>query len=104
VPDEDLYEQGIWPSEFNVDHKHTFTICKARSWSPVSINLTDLLASVADSAAALRIEQLHLTFMANQPRMDQTLNPVSECAIEIVLQKRLEAKRRSDSSYTVVER
>ena len=27
VPDEDLYEQGTWPSTFNTDHKMTFTIC-----------------------------------------------------------------------------
>lgn len=42
VPDEDLYEQGVWPSRFNADHKWTFTIAKHRSWSPVSINLLDL--------------------------------------------------------------
>jgi len=38
-----MYERGIWPSKGNADHKHTFTICKDRSWSPVSINLIDLL-------------------------------------------------------------
>ena len=43
VPDEDLYEQGFWPSRFNPDHKWTFTIAKHHSWSPVSINLLDLV-------------------------------------------------------------
>jgi SAM-dependent methyltransferase len=43
VPDEDLYEQGFWPSRFNRDHKWTFTIAKSTSWSPVSINLLDLV-------------------------------------------------------------
>jgi SAM-dependent methyltransferase len=43
VPDEDLYEQGYWPSRFNADHKWTFTIAKHSSWSPVSINLFDLV-------------------------------------------------------------
>lgn len=43
VPDEDLYECGNWPSKFNTDHKRTFTPSKYRSWSPVSINCTDLL-------------------------------------------------------------
>jgi SAM-dependent methyltransferase len=38
VPDEDLYEQGYWPSIFNEDHKATFTIEKETSWSPVSHN------------------------------------------------------------------
>lgn len=42
VPDEDLYEQGVFPSRFNPDHRATFTISKARSWSPVSINVLDL--------------------------------------------------------------
>jgi SAM-dependent methyltransferase len=43
VPDEDLYEQGVWPSMFNSDHKHTFTISKTNSWSPVSINIRDMV-------------------------------------------------------------
>lgn len=42
VPDEDLYEQGVFPSRFNGDHKATFTLSKARSWSPVSHNVLDL--------------------------------------------------------------
>lgn len=36
VPDEDLYEQGFWPSRFNNDHKATFIIKTDKSWSPVS--------------------------------------------------------------------
>jgi SAM-dependent methyltransferase len=42
VPDEDLYEQGVFPSRFNSDHKATFTISKERSWSPVSVNIREL--------------------------------------------------------------
>jgi SAM-dependent methyltransferase len=49
VPDEDLYEQGVWPSMFNSDHKSTFTICKKNSWSPVSINLKEVLTGLAKS-------------------------------------------------------
>ena len=45
VPEEDLYEQGIWPSVFNKDHKATFTLKKGRSWSPVSFNVENLIAS-----------------------------------------------------------
>jgi SAM-dependent methyltransferase len=48
VPDEDLYEQGFWPSRFNRDHKWTFTIAKRASWSPVSVNLLDLARSLPD--------------------------------------------------------
>ena len=42
VPDEDLYEQGRFPSRFNSDHKATFTISKKRSWSPRTHNLLDM--------------------------------------------------------------
>jgi hypothetical protein len=45
VPDEDFYEQGWWPSLFNHDHKHTFTL-NERSWSPVSINVRKLIESL----------------------------------------------------------
>ena len=42
VPDEDLYEQGLFPSRYNGDHKATFTIAKKQSWSPRSFNVLDL--------------------------------------------------------------
>jgi len=46
VPDEDLYEQGVFPSQFNPDHKATFTISKSKSWSPKSFNVFDLAKSL----------------------------------------------------------
>jgi SAM-dependent methyltransferase len=46
VPDEDLYEQGVFPSRFNPDHKSTFTISKAKSWSPKSVNVLELAQSL----------------------------------------------------------
>ncbi|KAB0672326.1 methyltransferase domain-containing protein [Oryzomonas sagensis] len=49
VPDEDLYEQGVFPSRFNPDHKATFTISKTKSWSPVSMNILDLALSLPQS-------------------------------------------------------
>ena len=39
VPHEDLYEQFNWPSIFNGDHKATFRMGTADSWSPVSIDI-----------------------------------------------------------------
>ncbi|MDB5763832.1 MAG: methyltransferase family protein [Herminiimonas sp.] len=50
VPDEDLYEQGSFPSTFNPDHKHTFTIGKKKSWSPNSINVFDLCKSLENGS------------------------------------------------------
>jgi SAM-dependent methyltransferase len=43
VPDEDLYEQGCWPSRFNPSHRWSFTAHKSRSWCPRSLNLADLI-------------------------------------------------------------
>lgn len=48
VPDEDLYEQGMFPSQFNTDHKWTFTISKRKSWSSKSVNVLDLINSLDD--------------------------------------------------------
>jgi SAM-dependent methyltransferase len=59
VPDEDLYEQGIFPSRFNRDHKATFTLSKARSWSPVSINVLDLARSLPNSQLVSLVLQDH---------------------------------------------
>lgn len=93
IPDEDLYEQGVWPSTFNDDHKHTFTIFKQTSWSPVSINLTTLLASLSAPVEIKKIELMDATFryQLNQrigvERFDQTRTAVGECAIEFVLKK-----------------
>jgi len=88
VPDEDLYEQGVFPSTFNRDHKHTFTIWKAASWSAASINLVDLLSGLGAQAQVLKVELLDATFRFGLPRYDQTSTPVGECAIEFVVRKR----------------
>jgi SAM-dependent methyltransferase len=46
VPDEDLYEQGAWPSLFNTDHKATFNLGKSKSWSPVSLDIEALIRAL----------------------------------------------------------
>jgi SAM-dependent methyltransferase len=48
VPDHDLYEQKIWPSIFNKDHKHSFTITSQKNFSSAPINLVSLLKSIPD--------------------------------------------------------
>lgn len=88
VPDEDLYEQGVFPSTFNDDHKWTFTIAKAQSWSPKSVNLTDLIARFADQVSVQKIEVLDAGYFFSAPRMDQTMLTTGEGAIEFVLRKR----------------
>ena len=92
VPDEDLYEQGVWPSTFNGDHKRTFTIWNQRfkgSWSPVSVNVVDLIKLVGGKPLSIRL--LESTFIRGIPRCDQT-GAAGECAIEFVVRKLPEGK------------
>jgi hypothetical protein len=46
VPEENLYELGQWPSIFNADHKWTFRKGGATSWSPVSLDVIELVAKL----------------------------------------------------------
>ena len=92
VPDEDLYEQGIFPSTFNRDHKWTFTAFKTESWSPKSVNVLDLVRGLGSDAELVRMEQLSATYRFDLPRFDQTLTPVGECGIEFVIRKRPSAE------------
>ena len=89
VPDEDLYEQGTFPaSAANRDHRHTFTIWKARSWSPASINVLDLVPALGPRAQVVRLALLESTYRYALPSFDQSLTPVAECGIELVVRKR----------------
>ncbi len=99
VPDEDLYEQGVFPSTFNDDHRWTFTVHKVRSWSARSVNLMELLAEFSDRAQVLKIEQLDATYRFGLPRVDQTLTPVAECALEFILRKRPASELASSGRY-----
>jgi SAM-dependent methyltransferase len=89
VPDEDLYEQGVWPSRFNSDHKSSWTIDKETSWSPVSVNMLDLVRHVRAKARAIRIEQIDHGYrqQLRAYAIDQTRTPLTEAAIEVVLRK-----------------
>lgn len=49
VPEENLYEQGIWPSIFNSDHKATFRLDRPTSWSPVSYDIRELASTLPDA-------------------------------------------------------
>jgi hypothetical protein len=88
IPDEDLYEQGVFPSTFNNDHKSTWTILKEKSWSPVSVNLIELLYQFRSEIEVLKMELVNGSFNYNLPRIDQTYHSISECAIEFIVRKR----------------
>lgn len=87
VPDEDLYEQGTFPSAFNRDHKHTFTIHKQTSWCAHSINVLSLFNVLGPQARPEKIELLDATYRFGLPHYDQTATPVGECAIEFIVRK-----------------
>lgn len=88
VPDEDLYEQGVFPSTYNPDHKWTFTVFKARSWSEKSRNLIELLAQLGPAADLRKVECLDSTYLYGLPRFDQTMTPIGEAGVEFVVRKR----------------
>jgi len=90
VPDEDLYEQGNWPSKFNGDHKLTFTIGKTRSWSPVSFNVIDLVRELLADVEPLSIALLDhgYRYGLQESGLDQTRTPMAEAGIEMILAKR----------------
>jgi SAM-dependent methyltransferase len=88
IPDEDLYEQGVWPSNHNPDHKTSWTISKDQSWSPVSINLLEFLYQYKDKVEILKVELINQAFMYGVQRFDQTYHSIAECAIEFIVRKR----------------
>lgn len=87
VPDEDMYEQGVWPSTFNHDHKSTFTPFKHRSWSPVSVNVLTLLQTLPGTFSIEKIERLTHSHMPLAERFDQTRTAFAESGIEIIIRK-----------------
>ncbi|OAN53724.1 SAM-dependent methyltransferase [Paramagnetospirillum marisnigri] len=92
VPDEDMYEQGFWPSRYNLENRWTFTVFKTKSWSPVSVNLVDAVRVLGAQADIRRLEVMASGYRHTLPRFDQTLTPVAECAIELVVRKRPQAE------------
>jgi SAM-dependent methyltransferase len=89
LPDEDMFEQGNWPSAYaGADHITSWTIKKNQSWCPASINVVDFLSEFADSVEILKIEKLDSTYLYNIEAIDQTRTPIGECAIEVVLRKK----------------
>jgi SAM-dependent methyltransferase len=99
VPDEDMYEQGVFPSTFNGDHKWTFTPHKAPSWSPRSINVLSLLQRLGPGLEVIKVESIHGSYdWQATERHDQT-GGAAECAIEIVLRKRPSQELRDGGRF-----
>jgi SAM-dependent methyltransferase len=87
VPDEDLYEQGVFPSQWNDDHKWTFTVWKSKSWSCKSVNVAEMISSLSDCCVK-RVGVIDSGYDYSVESMDQTcLN--AEAFIEVVLYKKM---------------
>lgn len=89
VPDEDLYEQGVFPSRFNSDHKFSFTISKSKSWSKKSINVTSLFKGLKNHKVVyLNLCDTNYDY-SSPSNVDQTADRRKgvEVSIEFVVQK-----------------
>lgn len=87
VPDEDLYEQGVWPSRWNPDHRTTWTIYKSQSWSPVSRNLAEEVGRLPNGQIKY-IKLLDHVYNYGVSGMDQS-EGIGEVGIEVVVVKAL---------------
>jgi SAM-dependent methyltransferase len=85
VPDEDLYEQGFWPSRYNGDHKFSYTLSKNDD-RPHSLNLLDLISDLPNHKLIYaRIIDTNYRYDLHAP-IDQTLGD-AEAGCEIVVKK-----------------
>ena len=87
IPDEDLYEHGLWPSVHNLDHHWSFTIAKNPSTLPQSIQIIDLVSHFTYAIECERLSLLKDYFDPDGGLADQTLGK-AECAIEFVWRKK----------------
>ena len=90
VPDEDLYEQGQFPSIFNKGHKRSFSIHKEESWSGKQCNIIDVIDKI-DEASCRKIELVDTNYNYSLigTGVDQTIQFVDgvEANIEVILRK-----------------
>jgi len=92
VPDEDLYEQGVFPSRWNADHKYTFSIFKHASWSRKSVNVFSLFRRLVNFEV-LRVIRVDTDYDYSLRGVDQTMEPYkAEAFIEVVIRKTTFAK------------
>jgi ubiquinone/menaquinone biosynthesis C-methylase UbiE len=88
IPEEQMYEQNQWPSQYNSDHKWSFTL-NPISKMPKSINVMTFLQSIhiESNVSIEKIEVIRDFYYEGYPPQDQTLHPCIESAIEFVLRK-----------------
>lgn len=89
IPDEDMYEHGVWPSIFNSDHKWSFRLQGLNQKLPKTIEIFDLISKAFPIVSCERVIKLLDGYNPDFPsNVDQTLGE-AECAIEFVLKKQI---------------
>jgi len=90
VSDEDLYEQGNFPSIFNNSHKKTFSIYKQLSWSGKHYNLLDIIQKLNNvTCRKIELVDSNYDYSLYGKGVDQTYNFADgvEACIEVILKK-----------------
>lgn len=85
VPEEYLYEHGMWPSRFNGDHKWSFSIGKTKHNMTPHINVMEMLQGY-HNIDVHKIELIDDFFDSTIPS-DQTRSVTTECSIEFIIKK-----------------
>lgn len=87
VPEEKMYERGIWPSKSNSDHKWSFVIGHSRHSMSKSISILEFLYRFSEIDVE-KIELISDFYDARKAHIDQTAGKsITECAIEFVVRK-----------------
>lgn len=77
VPHEDLYEQGVWPSRFNSDHKCTFRVGGETKFSPVSYDISQLIAHLPQAEIVdVQLQDQGYNYELMSPKPGSANNPL----------------------------
>ena len=85
VPEEYLYEHGMWPSRFNSDHKWSFSIGGSKHSMAQHIDVMIMLQGHQD----ISVQKIELIDDFFDPTItsDQTRSVTTECSIEFIIKK-----------------
>jgi SAM-dependent methyltransferase len=85
IPEANMYEQGVWPSDKNWDHKWVFTMNRKVDWADTQVSMIEL----CDHLRQMELVKLELLNHKHLSKVsgDQTLNPITESAIEVIWKK-----------------
>ncbi len=93
IPDYQLYEKMRFPSRFNGDHKHTFSmeltrakVQRANHWQ-IAEDITPVLERLGVDIEHVHLEDAGFNYSVG-PDIDQTLNPLTLAQICIIGTKR----------------